>query len=267
MKTSALCAALVAAGVCGAAHAQLIVSNDGAANSTIWHIDLQTNTATSVLSGTQARAWGMAYDPGSNTLYWNDGGTLYSSAFSLGGLTPSSVGLTFNGGATNFVGLAWWQGRLVGTRNIGTEGVYDINPITGETTLISAYNSGFDFGGLDSDGTRLYGLSDSSPAGGPGAGLYDIDANTGMTDFIVGYPAGDTDIDGLAIGGGRAYFVNDTGSQQIFVYNLTTNSFEASLNNPIVGSGIFSAGAYIVPTPGAAALLALGGAAVARRRR
>lgn len=267
MKTSALFAALIAAGVCSAAHAQLVVTSDATANSTIWYIDLQTNNATAILQGgVEARAWGMAYDGGSNTLYWNNGGTLYSSAFSQGGLTPSSVALTFNGAATNFVGLAWVNGRLVGTRNIATEAVYDINPITGEATIITTYNTGFDFGGLDSDGSRLYGITDAAPAGTPGRGLYDIDLNTGNANFIVGSPNGDTDIDGLAIGGGRAYWVNDRNDQEIFVYNLNTNMFEASITNPILGSGTFSAGAYI-PTPGVAGVLALGGVAAMRRRR
>ena len=266
MRSMALCAAVLAAGVGGLAHAQLIVANDGAANSTIWHIDLATNNATSIFAGADARAWGMAYSQNSNTLYWNNGGTLFSSQFSLGGLTPTSVALTLNGAATNFVGLAWWQGRLLGTRNIGTEGVYDINPVTGEASLINTYASAFDFGGLDSDGTRLYGINDAA-GGGQGAGLYDIDPNSGIANFIVGSPAGDTDIDGLAIGNNRAYWVNDTGSQGIFVYNLGTNSFEAMIANPIIGSGIFSAGAYIVPTPGAVALVGLGGLASLRRRR
>lgn len=265
MKTSALCAAMLAAGVCTAAHAQLVVTNDGAANSTIWYIDLATNNATSILAGSEAQAWGMAYAPGSNTLYWNDGGTLYSSQFSQGGLTPSSVSLTFNGAATNFVGLAWWQGRLIGTRNIATEAVYDINPVTGEATLLSAYDTAFDFGGLDSDGTRVFGINDSA-SGGQGAGLYDINPTNGSASFIVGSPAGDTDIDGLAIGNNRAYWVNDSSPQSIFVYNLNTGVFEAPITNPIVGSGIFSAGAF-VPTPGVAALLGLGGLTIARRRR
>lgn len=267
MKTSALFAAMIAAGVCSAAHAQLVVTSDAAANSTIWYIDLQTNNATAILQGgTEARAWGMAYDGGSNTLYWNNGGTLYSSAFSQGGLTPGAgVALTFNGAATNFVGLAYANGRLLGTRNIATEAVYDINPITGEATLLTTYATAFDFGGLDSDGSRLYGLNDSA-SGGQGAGLYDIDINTGAANFIVGSPAGDTDIDGLAIGGGRAYWVNDRNDQSIFVYNLNTNMFEASITNPILGSGIFSAGAYI-PAPGVAGVLALGGVAAIRRRR
>ncbi len=266
MRSTALCAAILAASVGGLAHAQLVVTSDAAANSNIWYIDLATNNATSIYSGADARAWGMAYSQTSNTLYWNNGGTLFASQFSQGGLTPTSVALTLNGAATNFVGLAWWQGRLVGTRNIGTEGVYDINPITGEATLINSYAAAFDFGGLDSDGTRLYGINDAA-GGGQGAGLYDIDPNSGIANFIAGSPAGDTDIDGLAIGNNRAYWVNDRGDQGIFVYNLGTNSFEATIANPIIGAGTFSAGAYIVPTPGAAVILGLGGLAALRRRR
>ena len=135
-------------------------------------------------------------------------------------------------------------------------GLYDIDPMTGVATLITATPSGTDFGGLDSDGARLYGLNDGT--GLQGRGLYAIDPNANTYSLLTGYPAGDIDIDGLAIGNGRAYFVNDVGSQQIFVYNLNTNAFETPLANPFGTGGIFSAGAFI-PTPGAVSLLAISG--------
>ena len=112
--------------VAPSARAQLIVGSDQA-SPTIYHIDVITGAATPLLSGTGAVAWGMAYDKSTNTLYWNNGGALWSSPFSLAGLTPTNLGsMTYLGGAVNFVGLGFRGGKLLGTRNIATEAVYEI---------------------------------------------------------------------------------------------------------------------------------------------
>lgn len=266
MRSTALCAAAIAAGMGCAAHAQLVVGNDqSAATNAMYYIDLGTGTATSILSGAAAQAWGMAYARSTNTLYWNNGGVLREASFSQSGLTPSAgVQLTFNGASMNVTGMAWWNNRLVGYRSITLPGIYEIDPLTGVTTLLAATPAATDFGGLDSDGARLYGLNDGT--GLQGRGLYSIDTGSNSYSLLAPYPAGDTDIDGLAIGNGRAYWVNDVGSQDILVYNLTTNMFEASISSPFGTGGIFSAGAFI-PTPGAAAILGLGGVAMLRRRR
>lgn len=267
MRSTALCAAILAGSVCGLAHAQLVVANDQtAATNSMYYIDLATNTSTAILSGTESISWGMAYSQSSNTLYWNNGGLLREASFSQGGLTPSAgVQMTLGGASVNFTGLAWWENRLVGYRSVTAPGFYDINPLTGEASLLALTPTGTDFGGLDADGARLFGLSDGT--GLQGRGLYDIDINNNSYNLLAPYPAGDTDIDGLAVGGGYAYWVNDVGSQQILVYNLNTGLFETSITSPFGTGGIFSAGAYIVPAPGAAAILGLGGLAAMRRRR
>lgn len=266
MKRALVSIGAVVVSVSSAANAQLVVANDqSAATNAMYYINVGTGVATPILSGADSIAWGMAYAPNSNTLYWNNGGTLRRASFSQSGLTPSAgVQLTFNGANISLTGLAWWNNRLVGYRSVTLPGIYDIDPMTGVATLITATPSGTDFGGLDSDGSRLYGLNDGT--GLQGRGLYAIDPNANTYSLLTGYPAGDTDIDGLAIGNGRAYFVNDVGSQQIFVYNLNTNAFEAPLANPFGTGGIFAAGAFI-PTPGAVALLAVSGLVGMRRRR
>ena len=266
MHRAAMSAGVLAAAMTCAASAQLVVGNDqSAATNQMYYIDLTSGTATSILSGSSAIAWGMAYAPGSNTLYWNNGVTLRESTFSQSGLTPSAgVAMTFNGANISLTGLAWWNNRLVGYRSVTLPGIYQIDPITGVTTLLAATPASTDFGGLDADNGRLFGLNDGT--GLQGRGLYSIDVDTNSYSLIAPYPAGDTDIDGLAVGGGRAYWVNDVGSQSILVYNLTTNMFEASISSPFGTGGIFAAGAFI-PAPGAAAVLGLSGAALIRRRR
>jgi len=231
------------------AQAQLIVGSD-IASATIYHIDLTTSFATPLLAGPAATAWGMAYDHTTNTLYWNNGSTLYSSPFSLGGLTPTNLGtMTYNAATVNFVGLAFRNGKLLGTRNIATEAVYEIDPVSRVATLVYQYPSAFDFGGIDVDMTTalLFGISDTAPAGGV-RGLYELDTSALTATFRAGYPAGETDIDGLAAYGGRAYYVTDQPGI-FYVYDIAMGTQVGTIPSPFTGSAIFSAAAYAPDGP------------------
>ena len=77
--------------------------------------------------------------------------------------------------------------------------------------------------------------------------------NVGKLDVAWTYPAGDTDIDGLGVGPDRAYWVNDVGTQPIYVTDLSGVS-QPDLTNPLGTGGIFSGGAYapgmLVPPTG-----------------
>lgn len=253
-----------------AASAQLIVGNDQSGTANIYYVDVNTGAATSIYaaSDSSAKPWGMAYDPGSNTLYWNNGSTLYSSPFDINGLTPTNLGsMMYNGSTVNFVGLGFRNGLLVGTRNISVEAVYEIDPGTLLANQTYVYSSSYDFGGLDVDATDslLYGLSDSG-----GAGLYLIDDTNQNVAFKAPYPAGETDIDGLAAYNGVAYYVTDgpnTAQANFYVYDIASGTMTGTLPSPFTGSGTFAAAAYIVPAPGALGLLSLGALAGARRRR
>lgn len=270
--TLALMTTLPLAALGMGAQAQLIVGNDQSGVATIYHVDVNTGVATPLYSSstTEAKPWGMAYDPQTNTLYWNNGGTLYSSPFSMSGLTPTNLGsMTYNGGAVNFVGLGFRNGKLLGTRNIATEAVYEIDPVTRQATLIYQYPSTFDFGGVDVDATngKLYGLSDTG-----GTGLYEIDTNAQNQFFRAPYPGGETDIDGLATHNGIAYYVTDgpnTTQPNFYVYDINSGALLRTLPSPFTGSGTFSAAAFIseIPAPGAFALLGLAGLVSTRRRR
>ena len=228
------------------AQAQLVVGSDYSP-ATIFYVDVNTTVATPLYTGgTEAVAWGMAYDPFSNTLYWNNGSSLYSSPFNLGGLTPTLLGtMMFNGSTVNFVGLGFRNGKLLGTRNIATEAVYEIDPVTLQATQQYVYPSAFDFGGLDVDAvsTFLYGLNDAG-GGGSGVGLYYIDVGAQTTTFRAPYPAGETDIDGLAAYNGIAYYVIDQPGL-FYIYDIATGNQIGTLPSPFTGSAIFSAAAYI----------------------
>ncbi|MCC7435328.1 MAG: PEP-CTERM sorting domain-containing protein [Methanoregulaceae archaeon] len=255
--------------------AQLIVGNDQSGTASIYEVNVQTGVARVLYSSSTAdsKPWGMAADNVNNVLYWNNGATLYSATYASllsGTPTINSVGMTFGAGTVNFVGLGYnpATGRLLGTRNIATEAVYEIDPATGVASILWNHPSTFDFGGLDFDDATgtLYGLSDAG-----GAGLYRIDA-TSQT-LVAPYPGGETDIDGLAVGGGRAYYVTDgpnTTQASFYVYDLASGAQVGTLASPFSGTGTFSGAAYapaLVPEPGTMIALAAGLGAIAARRR
>jgi|SRR5687768_11630633 len=263
-----------------AANSQLIVGNDQTGTASIHVIDVGTGAATALFtsSTSNAKPWGMAADNVNNILYWNNGSTLFSATFAsllAGTAVPTPVALTFNAATVNYVSLAFNPntGMLLGTRNIATEAVYEINPVTGVGTQLYVYPVAFDFGGLDyhTASSTLFGLTDANTSG-----LYEINTAAQSTTFRIGYPGGETDIDGLGVGGGNAYFVTDgpnTTQPNIYVANLGTNTITGTLPSPFTGSGTFSAGAWapglLIPEPGTVVALGIGlaGLAMLRRRK
>jgi hypothetical protein len=251
--------------------AQLIVGNDQSGTATIYNVNVLTGVATPIFSssGNDAKPWGMAYDGATNTLYWNNGSTLYSSPFGST-LTPTNLGtMTFNSATVNFVALSFANGKLYGTRNIATEAVYEIDPITRVATQVYVYPATFDFGGLDHDATngRLYGLSDTAPAGNS-PGLYEFDLVGQTQIFRAPYPTGETDIDGLAVHNGIAYYVTDgpnTTQPNFYVFDVATGTQIGTLPSPFTGSGTFSAATF-VPEPTSLVLAAIGGTCLWRWR-
>ncbi len=254
------------------AAAQLIVGNDQSGTATIWNVDPVSGNATALYSSSTstAKPWGMAFDASSNTLYWNNGSTLFSSPVGPN-LTPTNLGtMMFNAATINYVGLGFKNGNLYGTRNIATEAVYEIDPITLQSTQVYVYPSTYDFGGLDSDtgSGNLFGLTDTAPA--PNVrGLYEIDIVAQSLTFIAPYPAGETDIDGLAINGGLAYYVTDgpnTTQANFYIYDIAGGNQVGTIPSPFTGSGTFSAAVW-VPEPSSLMLVVLGGVFLLRRRR
>ncbi len=204
-------------------------------------VDVVTNGFTIAFVG--AEVWGSAYDPVGNQVYFNAGSELL--VWPVGGAFSSLGTITDPAGAAQAVtGLAFHNGVLYACKNIANEAVYTVNTTTLVATVTIDYvDAEFDCGGLAADpatGT-LYMTDDS--AGGVGAGLMRINPD-GTGTLITPYPAGQTDIDGLAIGGGRAYLVIDEPGS-IYVWDFAGAAYQAPLNNPWASSEVFSAGAWI----------------------
>ncbi len=214
-------------------------------------VDVVTNAFTPAFSGFQV--WGAAYDPDDDQVYFNNGSTLY--VWPVGG-TPSLLGTILDaaGAPQAFVGLAFYNARLYGTKNIANEAIWGINPNTLVATVVVDYvDDDLDCGGFaidPADGAFYCTNDDPTPYG---AGLVRIDPDASVT-LVTPYPAGETDIDGLAIGNGRAYLVIDEPGP-IFVWDFTLGAYLAPLVNPWISTETFAAGAWIPPGEGGAASL------------
>jgi uncharacterized repeat protein (TIGR01451 family) len=206
-----------------------------------YRIDTTSSTATVAFNGFQV--WGSGYDPVGNRVLFNNGSTLYE--WPIGGAV-NTLGTIVDGmGATQSVtGLAFHNGTLYACKNIANEAIYTINTTTlVATVLIDYVDADFDCGGLavnPADGMVYMTNDDATPLG---SGLFRMNMD-GSGTLITAYPPGQTDIDGLAIGDGRAYLVIDEPGS-IFVWDFGTAAYVAPLTNPWTTSEVFSAGAFI----------------------
>jgi len=229
----------------------LIVGNDQSGTASIYAINPSNGAALEIFSTTTAalKPQGMAYDAATNTLYWNNGSTLNSAPYA-NPLLPTTLGpITLNGGNTTFISLSFANGKLYGVKNTTTEGVYEIDPVTRVATLVYAYPTQFDFGGLEHDASTglLYGLTDLASL--PNVrGLYALDTVAQTTTFLAPYPAGETDIDGLAVNSGLAYYVSDgpnTAQANFYVFDVATGLQVGTLPSPFTGTGVLSAATFV----------------------
>jgi hypothetical protein len=219
-----------------------------------YQIDVTTSATQQAFVGFQV--WGAAYDQANNKVYFNNGSTLYE--WPVGGAVATLGTIVDPAGATqSMVGLAFYNGTLYGIRNIANEAVYTIDTATRIASVyIDFVDTDFDLGGLAADpntGT-LYATNDDTTPNG--SGLFRINLD-GTGTLITSYPAGQTDIDGLAVSNdGKAYLVTDEPGS-IYVWDLAGGAYAAPLTNPWATSEVFSAGAWIWEAPTAVGLSGL----------
>lgn len=231
------------------ARAQLAVGNSSGASpvSPLFAIDVNGVLPPRQLTAGNVGVNGMAADNVNRVLYWTDfNNGLFRAPITLNGaLTPTGpVVLT----VASVQGLAWDSAanQLIGWSD---NTLYQIEPTTGVCTTIStipiAVLSGLDY---DPAADAFYAANDSTSVTPPfsGSGIYRINKPLTAPTItrLAAYPAGETDVDGLAVGNGRIYLVNETASQPIYVYNLGTNAYETNLAIPFIAPGSNSGGAW-----------------------
>ncbi|MDX1555251.1 MAG: IPTL-CTERM sorting domain-containing protein [Xanthomonadales bacterium] len=205
-------------------------------------IDVDTNAFVTAFSGVDV--WGAAYDADNDRVLFNDGTALWE--WPVGG-APNLLGTIMNaaGAAQSMVSLAWYDGTLYSTRNIANEAIYIIDTTTLVATVHIDYVDGdLDCGGLSVDQTTGEFYCTNDDATPHGQALLRVNPDASVT-VIEPYPVGETDIDGLAVGGGRAYMVTDDAAGSIFVYDFAAGAYQPELSAPWPSSEIFAGGAWI----------------------
>lgn len=211
-----------------------------------YSIDPVSNTTTPQFLGFDV--WGAAMIPaalpGDAVVYFNDGSSLYR--WPADGVPELCCTLTYQALTSSVVSVAYDPvgGRLLFTKNISVEAVYALPvvaancPAACDMTQEIVYASTADIGGLAVDTTTgdLYGTDDGSSS------IVRIN-NDGSLTVVAPYPAGQTDIDGLAYGNGKLFLVIDEPGD-IFVYDIASGLYETPLTNPWTTSEIFSGGAF-----------------------
>lgn len=213
-------------------------------------VDTGDNAFTQLFTGNDPWAAAMipAGTPGDAVIFFTSGSQLYrwqsGAPVLCCDLTLAAANLTVVGAAYNPSAE-----QLLFSRNIANEAIYSllvpggVCPASCEVTLAIEYEDGdFDYGGLafDAGNGFLYGTNDDAIPGP--AGVYRIMPD-GSGVLVTAYPAGETDIDGLAYGNGTLYLVTDEPGD-IYVYDIMGGTWDPPLANPWTTSEIFSAGAF-----------------------
>lgn len=258
----AKCAVMFAAAAPEACYAQLIAgfATRPAAGLTRYEVArsrFQSPLSVASLSGVSAYA--MAAD--ANGLYISNGSRLYR--WNNGATAPTLVG-SFSGEVTNVGGGMAWdsvRGILYGTggsQNVQTSKLVEINPITAATTLVRSFEQAspvntVDLGGMDFDpATQRLIFSNDNVGVLSGRGVYAIawPYASATPAFLATYPMDgavqETDIDGIAVGGGYVWLVADE-REWSYPLNLTTMVYEAPVAQLTVSSDSTASGATWAP--------------------
>ena len=199
-----------------------------------------------------AETWGLAADPVTQTVHIAEGGD-YFTAPRLGPLSSVGDFIGAGGERITIMGLAWANGMLYGSKTISSTsglnpvGIYAIAP-DGAATLVLTLADDFDIGGFafNPDDGLFYGTNDDVATG---RGLNSIDLfGSGLVTLVAPYPASEADIDGLAVGNGIAYLVDDDPGE-FYAYDLSqgSNGSYTSFAAPWVDSYVFAGAAWLPP--------------------
>ncbi len=309
MHKSVLSALVVAAGsfaVCSA-HAQLVVgtTSNTANNVSSYYIDLADPLnpvakplwAYTSANSNGAKVNGMAADPANGKLYSNNAARLNVRPYGAAqGVVPTTIaGMYRSNGtttsATGFDDLCIANSQLYGWTAFSSttfkRGIYQIPTvpnasnqlITTALWLDAGATPSYDFRGLcfDPSSGKFIGVQYITPSVTTlvAAGIYSIDAfGDGSVTKLADLPAGRTQLDGLAIGGGRYWLTQKDGTAQtisIFAFDPTSATYTDQYSLPYADTGNQSTGATwapgLLPEPSFMAFLPVAGLLMGRRRK
>lgn len=216
----------------------LFVGND---TTTIPQVQMDVLTGDFITAFVGVDAWGAAYDAVNRKLYHNDGSTLYEwsggAPVLLGTITDGVMPLTVHG-------LAFYEDTLYAS-SINTDQIYTIDLGTlVATSIITLVDTSASISGLAIDPSNgdIYGTDDIA-----NTALVRIN-NDGTLTVIAAYPAGETDVDGLAISPDRkAYLITDDPTPAFFnVYDLNAMAYTDMVAYPWgTNTAVQVAGAWI----------------------
>lgn len=216
----------------------------GAVANNTFTVQSTTGTANTLATGNPV--FGATYDPNNDRVLFTTSGGAVDGADLLA-IDPLTGAITTLGtitvGGTGFRidGLAMSGTTLYGVAqfDVGTDlaGLYVID----QTTFVATFSGGLPSGGvsgIDADPTTglIYGVDDNS------ASVVQIDPD-GTTTVIAAYPAGYTDVDGLAANAGTLYLVPDE-PQDIVPLDIATGTYGTPLTTPFTAADTFSGGAF-----------------------
>lgn len=210
-----------------------------------FRVDPATSDAFQVFNGYEV--WGAAYDYMNDQVYFSSGTELL--VWPVGG-SVTSLGIVSDttGSNTSMEGLGFYDGLLYASKVSSTgegEGIYLVDPNTLVSTRVITYAdpaaatiSGID---IDPDTGILYGTNDATAL----RGLVQIDPD-GTVTVVAPYLGGETDVDGLAVGGGHAYLITDDQTPPEWdVFDLTVLTYTGFVTSPFTTTEVFAGGAWI----------------------
>lgn len=221
----------------------------GSNTNTIYAIDVDSGVGT-MLFPMPVSVLGMAADDTGRLWFTAEDGGLYT--FVLGDAAPTFVGMLTRsalGSNLRMDGLAWRDGTLYGWQEFddfasGTEaGLYTIDTVAVTRSLLLAAPDDDLRSGLDVDpATGLFYLANDMDL------TFEV-LDTGDNSLAVlgPYPFGEVDLDGLAVGGGSLWAIEDDPGPggQIYRIDLATGAVVSTIPNPWSGQGLFAAGAWV----------------------
>lgn len=230
--------------------------NGPGGNNDAFIIDPATDTATPLIAGLPV--WGATFDntTADRVLYTTEGGNdsavdgapLYAIPVDTG--VPVLIGVIQDATGADFRidGLATTGDTLYGSRAAASaDGIYEIDMGTLVATLIIPTTDSISGIDADPDTGIIYGVNDTTLE------LVEIDPVGGTITTVAAYPdtANETDLDGLAVGGGRAYLIpDDNAPGLIYVYDFTSGSFVDPVTAPWGAvDDTFSGGAFVPGGP------------------